>query len=207
MSSTLRWITGSQVAYREIWRGKVWTARPVIVVQDTSELVVLYLPVGTRWKLPAGKREQYFHYLQTGEWTLADAKWLPGDTLFLLPPNEAHAVHAMWEPESREFAGWYINLQEPVRRTVIGFDLMDQELDIYVKPDLSEWVWKDEEHLARAQANGRYSVNQVNAIRAEGQRVIARVQAKASPFRDGWEVWKPPVGWPIPTLLEGWDRA
>ncbi len=26
------WPTGSQVVYREVWRGKVWTARPVIVV-------------------------------------------------------------------------------------------------------------------------------------------------------------------------------
>lgn len=207
MDFSPRWITGSQVVYREVWRGKVWTAKPVIVVQDTSELIALYLPVGTHWKLPSGNREQYFHYLQTGEWTLADGEWLPGDTLFLLIPNEAHAVHVMWKPKNREFAGWYINLQEPVRRTITGFDFMDQELDIVVKPDLSEWVWKDGEHLARAQTDGRYSVSQVNAIRAEGQRVIARIQARTSPFSDGWEMWKPPTGWPIPTLSEDWEKV
>lgn len=207
MSTTSHWTTGSQIVYREIWRGKIWTARPVIVVQDTSELIVLYLPLGTRWKLPAGKREDYFHFLQTGEWILADATWLPGDTLFLLHPDEAHAVHVMWGPENREFVGWYINLQEPARRTELGFDFLDQELDICVTPDLSEWVWKDEEHLVRALADERFSASQVSAIRAEGKRAIDRVQAKASPFNNDWEAWTPPSEWSIPSLPEGWDRV
>ena len=206
MSSSPRWTPGSRVVYREIWRGKVWKTRPAIVVQDTSEWVVLFLPRGTRWKRPAGEREQYFHYLHTGEWTLADATWLLGDTLFLLPPNEAHAVHVMWEPVNRAFVGWYVNLQEPIRRTIIGFDFMDQELDINVTPDLSRWTWKDEEHLTRAHRDGRFSMAQVNAIRAEGERVITRIQSKASPFSDGWETWTPPREWPLPNLLDGWDR-
>jgi predicted RNA-binding protein associated with RNAse of E/G family len=206
LTSFFQWTTGSQIVYREIWQGKVWTARPVIVVQDRPDLMALYLPLGTRWRLPAGDRKQYFHYLQTGEWTLADVVWLPGDTLFLLHPGEAHAVHVMWGAKNREFVGWYINLQEPARRTSIGLDFMDQELDIYVKPDLSEWVWKDEEHLQRAQTDGRFSAEQVDAIRTEGERMITRVQDGASPFNDGWETWNPPAEWSTPHLEEGWDR-
>jgi len=53
MSQSLRWAAGHQVVYREVWRGKVWTARPVTVVQDTLDGVALYLRSGTRWKLPA----------------------------------------------------------------------------------------------------------------------------------------------------------
>ena len=67
-------------------------------------------------------------------------------------------------------------LQEPLRRTAIGFDFMDQELDIVVKPDLSEWVWKDEERFQRAQEAGRFSTHQAREIRAEGERVITRIR-------------------------------
>lgn len=201
------WTAGSPIVYREVWQGKIWTARPVIVVQDRPDLIALYLPSGTHWKLPAGNREQYLHFLRTGEWTLADATWLSGDTLFLLCPGNAHAVHVMWEPSKREFVGWYINLQEPARRTAKDFDFMDQELDIFVKPDLSEWTWKDEAHLRRAHVDGRFSTDQVDEIRAEGERVIERVRSKASPFNEGWETWNPPTEWLIPDLPEGWDRV
>ena len=37
------WPTGSQIVYREVWRGKVWTARPVTVVQDAPDLIALFL--------------------------------------------------------------------------------------------------------------------------------------------------------------------
>ena len=112
----------------------------------------------------------------------------------------------MREPKNREFVGWYVNMQEPVRRTSIGFDFMDQELDIYVSPDLSQWTWKDEEHLQRAHADGRFLSDQVDAIWAEGKRVIASIKAKTSPFSDGWETWSPPSEWSTPDLPKGWDR-
>ena len=206
MSQLRYWSPGDQIVYREVWRGKVWTARPVTVVQDTPDLVVLYLCSGTRWKLPGGSRSQYAHLLLTGEWQLVDVTWMWGDTLFLIRPGEAHAVIVMWRHETREFRDWYINLQEPLRRTAIGFDFMDQELDIIVKPDLSGWVWKDEESFQNDVETGLITPDQAREIRAEAERVLERVRAKASPFGDGWEAWHPPAGWPIPSLPEGWDK-
>ncbi len=194
--------------YREVWRGKVWTARPVTVVQDSPDLVVLYLCPGTRWKIPAGNRDRWRHALQTGDWQLVDVTWMwGGDTLFLIRPGEAHAVIMMWRHETRELRDWYINLQEPLRRTAIGFDYMDQELDIIVKPDLSGWVWKDEEEFQKDVETGLTTPDQAREIRAEAERVLERVRAKASPFSDGWESWRPPAGWPIPSLPEGWDKV
>ena len=84
---------------------------------------------------------------------------------------------------------------------------MDQDLDIVVKPDLSGWVWKDEEWFQRRQEIGLLSDRQAREIKAEGERVIERVRVKASPFGDGWEDWFPSPGWPVPRLLEGWDRV
>ena len=112
----------------------------------------------------------------------------------------------MWGEENREFVGWYINLQEPLRRTAIGFDFMDQDLDIVVKPDLSEWVWKDKESFARAQELGIFSDQQAREIRAEGERVIERVRTQTFPFNGGWENWFPDPEWPIPCLPKGWDK-
>lgn len=199
------WRAGSQIVYREVWRGQVWTARPVTVVKDTPDLIALYFCTGTRWKLPHGNKDQFLGFLQTGNWQLTDITTAV-DTLFLIQPGEAHAVHVMWGPANREFVGWYINLQETLRRTAIGFDFMDQVLDIVVKPDLSEWHWKDEAELQQAQELGLYSEQQVGEIKAAGERVIERVGAKAAPFNDGWENWFPPAEWPIPGFPEGWEK-
>ena len=63
----------------------------------------------------------------------------------------------------------------------------------------------DEDHFQRAQADGRYAVAQAQAIRSEGERVIAMIEARVSPFGDGWERWAPPEEWSIPELPAGWD--
>jgi len=83
---------------------------------------------------------------------------------------------------------------------------MDQDLDIVVEPDLSKWVWKDESRFAQARDLGIFSEQQARQIRAEGERVIQRIRAKAAPFDGDWERWFPPAEWPIPSLLEGWDE-
>ena len=53
-----------------------------------------------------------------------------------------------WSPHS-----WYVNLEEPLRRTAIGFDTLDHELDVIVELDGS-WRWKDEDDLAEAIRRG-----------------------------------------------------
>ncbi len=84
---------------------------------------------------------------------------------------------------------------------------MDQELDIVVKPDLSGWVWKDEDEFQKDVETGLTSPDQAREIWAEAERALERVRAKASPYSDGWETWHPPAGWPIPALPEGWDKV
>ena len=37
-----------------------------------------------------------------------------------------------WHGPERAFHGWYLNLQEPFRRTPQGYDTQDLELDIWV---------------------------------------------------------------------------
>jgi hypothetical protein len=91
------WTPGRQIVYREVWRGKVWTAKPVTVVQDAPDLVALFLCPGTRWKIPAplDGNADLLHCKQDGNWQLVDTTWKWGDTLLLIHPGEAHAVHVM----------------------------------------------------------------------------------------------------------------
>lgn len=173
--------------------------------QDTPALIALYWRAGTRVKVP-GKRFTPQDMLSTEQLGLADKMWVKTDVLMLAVPGAAHSVYAMWEAGHTSFRCWYVNLQEPLRRTSMGFDTMDHLLDIVASPDRSEWWWKDEDEFREAEAIGVYSSEEARAIRAEGERAIKLMQANQSPFCDGWEKWLPPAEWGIPELPAGWDN-
>ena len=198
---------GEIVVYREILNGRIWTARPVRVIQDTPALVALYLAHGTRW--------QCFNSLVPGAaalqckagrvpWQLKETVWNFGDIVLLCSSADAHATHVMWSLNG-DFDGWYVNLQEPLRRTPLGFETLDQELDIWVEAS-GRWRWKDAEHLAEAEALGVFSAAQCAAIRAEGERVVRKIEARAAPFDGSWTDWRPPSEWTIPELPKGWAQ-
>ena len=84
---------------------------------------------------------------------------------------------------------------------------MDQELDIVVEPDLSGWFLKDEESFAQSRALGIFTEKQTKTIGAKAQQVIERIRTKAPPFNSDWVDWYPPLEWPIPDLLEGWNSV
>jgi hypothetical protein len=138
------------------------------------------------------------------DWALADATWTRARMLHLTNPGAAHAIHLWWLPPDWRFGGWYVNLQEPIRRTSLGFDYMDRMLDIVIEPDLS-WRWKDEDELEAAVNDGLVTRAWADDVRREGERVIRRLEARRAPFSDGWEHWRPNPEWPIPELREGWD--
>lgn len=198
---------GDQIVLREVYRGRIWTARPVTVASVTNELVAVYVAPGTVFKVPASThRGEMLERLASAErgWSLEDHVWTRARMLYLLIPGAAHAIHLWWLPPHWRFGGWYINIQEPMRRTPLGYDFMDHVLDVVIDPDLS-WRWKDEDELAQAIQLGLLSDREADAIRREGHRVIARLEGRMPPFDDGWERWRPDPAWPIPLLPPGWD--
>jgi predicted RNA-binding protein associated with RNAse of E/G family len=132
-----------------------------------------------------------------------DARWF-GGRLMLAELGASHSVYVSWG-EGGEFVGWYVNLEDPWRGSPYGFDTTDHFLDIWVEPDRS-WRWKDENHLAEAVDLGLFTAAQAKAMRAEGERVIDRIESSTGPFDEGWENWLPDPAWPLPTIPEGWDR-
>ena len=72
--------------------------------------------------------------------------------LELTPPNRRHSIRLFWD-EHGGFEGWYVNLQEPVRRRPGGYDTMDWQLDLWVTPDGTP-AWKDEDDVGTAIRQG-----------------------------------------------------
>jgi predicted RNA-binding protein associated with RNAse of E/G family len=142
--------------------------------------------------------------LAAGAWVDEEGTWFGGGRLFLARTGAAHSICPSWRSDY-SFIGWYVNLEDPWRRTHLGFDTKDHVLDIWVLADRS-WRWKDEDELEAAVGAGLFTLHEAKAIREEGERVIERVEAWTEPFNEGWEQWRPDPDWPLPSVPEGWDR-
>ena len=131
--------------------------------------------------------------------------WIENEALVLYRPGEAHSVWLYWSGADHRFREWYVNLEEPWRRTPIGFDSRDNLLDIVVAADLSTWEWKDEDELAWAIDSGRHTADEAIAFRHEGHRALEQLRRGAFPFERDWPNWKPDHRWSAPNLPSGWN--
>jgi len=202
---------GEQVLVQEIWRGAVWAARPMTVVRDEDDLVALWFPEGTRWKAPVpppshsqtGSRGEWIATcLELGEWVFVDREWDVA-TVVLMRPGD---WHALWvSRRDGELLPWYVNLQEPFRRTRRGFETMDLALDVVIRDDAS-WYWKDEDELATFVEHGVVDEALAAHVREEGLGVVGRAERNEPPFDEPWPDWRPDPSWPMPELPEGWDE-
>jgi predicted RNA-binding protein associated with RNAse of E/G family len=108
-----------------------------------------------------------------------------------------------WVDTTGQFRFWYLNLQTPLRRSQIGFDLWDYALDVVVRPDKT-WSWKDEDELAEAVRLDVITPDEAQAARSEGERLITHLDEIVP---TGWEEWRPDPGWPPLLLPDGWDHV
>jgi uncharacterized protein DUF402 len=190
---------GERVVRRDVWHGRPWVGWCGIVVEDSAELLALYMPEGGELAIAPGEFPGGAH-----PWS-GKERWAGHGVLQLQRPGEMHAVWVFWAGADRSHAAWYVNLQEPFRRTPIGFDTQDLELDLVVRPDGS-WRWKDDELLDAWIAKGRWTQAEVAAIRAEGARVAAELEAGRRWWDDGWAEWRPNPAWRGGDLPPGWER-
>jgi hypothetical protein len=203
---------GKTVVVQEVWRDRIWGARPMRVVDDAAERAALWLPRGTRWMAPiddpsrgweGDRGERLAACAASGTWTHRELVW-DVDTLVLMEPGAWHAVWVSWLP-SGEHWGWYVNLQRPFRRSAIGFETMDLALDVIVDPE-GGWRWKDEDELDSFVAHGAFERDLPERLRAEALRVVARAERNEPPFSEPWPQWRPDPAWGLPTLPSGWER-
>jgi len=208
-----RWAAGDTVVVQEIWKGRVWAARPMTVVRDDGDVVALWFPKGTRWKAPSTpphrpreptRGERLATSAALRDWVFTDSEW-PTPTLSLMRAGDWHAVWVSWL-DSGELWGWYVNLQQPYRRTARGFTTMDLMLDVIVDPDRS-WRLKDEDELEAFVDRGVFERALAERVRAEAVRVARRAERNEPPFSHPWPEWRPDPAWRLPELPDDWDRA
>lgn len=193
---------GALIVLRDVEFGVIHAAMPVVVVRDDSDLTAMYLPEGTAYKRSGSWDFDLAPALQ--EVQLEDRYWSDRSTLILVEPGASHSVNASWTAAG--FEGWYVNFQEPLRRTPLGFDTADKVLDLIVAPDLSSWRWKDQGDFERAQRSCLISAQRATELKVDAAAVVERIQNRAAPFCDGWENWRPAPSLALPVLPAGWDR-
>lgn len=177
--------------WRDVHRGRVWRAQACRIVEDSPERTVLWIPAGAPAMVPGGGLR-----IPGDDWELVETA-PKRDQICVARPGRAHSVYVFWS-DGGEVEHWYVNFEQPLRRSPVGFDTFDEKLDLIVRPDGS-YRWKDEDELEQAAAAGLLDPEEV---RAEAQRVLDEW-----PFPTGWEDWRPDPGWPLPRLPQGWDRV
>ena len=187
---------------REVWQGKVWSVRSVTVVRDAPDVIALYIPAGTTWLRPRTLADEMLR-IPDQPWMLRPAVW-ENNVLRLSPAGEDYAVLLIWD-ESWRFQFWYVNIEDRVRRSEMGYDYMDWALDAVVSPDMGERHWKDEDELEDCVTKGIFTAEEAEHIRRSGEGALERLLARRAPFDERWEDWRPDPGWGVPELPEVWE--
>ena len=205
------WSPGQVVAHQEVWKGRLWAARPLLVVDDTEEQTLLWIPHGTRRRVPKTPPHRVdppdihtrtIENLDHCDWVLGDHTW-DVSSLWILRAGEWHSTWVSWRPDGTHL-GWYVNLQCPMRRNPVGFEAMDLMLDVVAAPDLT-WWWKDRDELERILERRLFEPELGDRVMGEALRVIDDLENRRPPFDCDWPSWRPEAAWGMPVLPPGWD--
>jgi hypothetical protein len=200
------WEPGQGIVMREVWRNRAYSIFPVRVVQDSPTWVTLCLPRQAIALYPHTQEGADIRIPQE-EWVLDGGPWQGGDVLYFVHVGIGFKFGGSWD-ENHIFQGWKIDLIEPIRRTVLGFDYMDQLLDIIVSADRSTWYRKDEDEVQEAQARGLFTSEQVRDLYQRGDRALEILLKNEPPFDREWETWNPDPAWLVTfDLPQGWERV
>lgn len=187
--------------------GRIEICWPCRVVEDSDELVVLYIAAGTAYK--AGPKLTAAEKRRSAKPALPPSTFVwRADTLRLMLPGRSHSVLMFSDAQggARVLRKYFVNLEEPFRRTAVGFDTQDHTLDIELTPEL-DWRWRDELELANHVTEGFYTAELAAAVRAEGECALEAIRRGEHPCLRGWKEWSPPPEWRVPTLRDGWDTT
>ncbi|GIF37188.1 DUF402 domain-containing protein [Actinoplanes xinjiangensis] len=187
-----------QVLTRRYLRGRWCTwAQPMRVIGDDDTGLLLWHPEGSDFArlLDAdGNTQHQVTVDRMRDPKLTVHRWEGCDILVLMPPAAAHSV--WWFFEQGDFAGWYVNLEEPCNRRPDGVNTNDHVLDIVATPQRT-WEWKD-----AGEFDGRigdplyFDGAEAAAIRAEGDRAIKKIEAGEFPFDGTFTDFRPDPAWP-----------
>jgi hypothetical protein len=168
-----------------------------LIVQDEPDLIALYIPEGAPFDFAPVAPIPH-------PWE-GRAGWTGHGLLSLHRPGDPYTVLVFWEGPDRTFSCWYVNLQTPLTRSRVGFDMLDHELDLW-SADGKTWHWKDDELLDQRVAEGLYTEEEARTIRAAGAQVRRDLETNGLWWDESWADWRPDPAWSPPALPAGWRK-
>jgi hypothetical protein len=202
---------GMSVLVQEVWRDRLWCARPFVVVHHDSALSALWMPAGALFKGPsnprnrtlkATPRERMLDNLRFVDWGHRDVV-APMSSLWLVPHGAWYSAQRAWPTDGTRL-GWYVNFQEPLRQLPNALRTMDLALDLVVDLDGTQHL-KDEADFETLCDEGLISEEASAAVRRASAAARLRLTDKSPPFDEVWETFEPDWTIPAPTLPDGWD--
>lgn len=203
---------GTTAVRRDVHAGRVWTAMPHRVIDDTGATLTLARWPGIESLAPTSwidarrtrdttTRTSGLDDLASGTWQLAAHRWEHTELLSRYLSGEHFSVHCFQEAATHAPLRWYVNFELPYRRRPgLGIDTMDLAVDLVADPDLSAHHWKDEDEYAQLRRLGVVDDRLHRAVDAARQRALGLLRERAGPFAGGWPAWAPDPAWPRPEL-------
>jgi hypothetical protein len=207
----MTWTYGDTILLRYLNRGRISHVVAATVVEDSPDLIALYVAMNSPMKIKVGldgtriPRSLPYPERFGKPWKLADGTWSERSVLWLTKPGMPYAIGVFWAGTERLFAGLYCNIQDPLQRHALGFDSVDHVLDVQFWPD-GTWSWKDEDEFEDAQLVGRFTPESAATVREAGETAIKAWKQKAWPFDSDWATWEPDGSWSIPAIPTNWDQ-
>jgi len=203
------WEPSDVIAWRGIYRGRIWHVQPTILVKDSPEEIVLTLLPGTECiaeeTYPKGKNGQRRWYFVDHDWQLAKYTWQTNRVLLIFEPEKFYSTILFWNQESNNFLCYYINFQLPFQRNHCTVDTLDLDLDLIIHPDFT-YQWKDEDDYQNAIEYGLISSEWMQGIEEAKPEIFNKLEKRQYPFDSSWLDWKPDRSWSPPTLPDNWDK-
>ncbi|WP_199442436.1 DUF402 domain-containing protein [Umezawaea beigongshangensis] len=189
---------GDVVLRREVLHGEPWAVLPTRVIVDEPGLLAVFVVPDTPLGLPD-------HHWPHGWRRSGATRWRGHGKLLLHRPDDAYSVDLYWRGEDRTFHGWYLNLQDPYRRTPLGFDTLDHELDYWIPADGSPWEDRDREEFEEQVLLGKYSPELAERVRRQGEDIEKMIVSGSTWWDPAWADWAPDPAWEVPALPDGWE--
>jgi len=204
------WKPDDVIASRGIYRNRVWSVIPTIVVGDCLEELALALLPATECLVEetyskGKKAARRLWDFKVADWRLAPFFWHSSRLLLLHEPDKFYSTWLFWHETDKEFLGYYINFQLPFRRSHCGIDTRDLELDIDISPDLS-FNWKDQDEYQKAIDCALILPEWTQEIEKAKLEILDRLEKCQYPFDGSWLDWTPDPTWSPPTLPGNWDK-
>lgn len=178
-----------------------------IAIEDTTDAVATWQSPGGVVMERTGARQPNGRLMLPNGWDggYAPREWSGDGVVRVHSPGEEWSVWR-WLGENRTWGRWfYVNLEDPWRRSRFGFDSNDWILDLLVERDRLAVRFKDEDELDWSLGNGLVTPDQARHIRAAGARAHTLALSDGWPFSANWDRWLPDPTWAIPSLPSDWN--